>query len=179
MHQQTRYDLWHVTIWGERRVKRPLGEKVGEKLGEALTSNQRHILTLLCANPHTAAWEVAQHIGISSRKVEQNIAKLKALTLLKRIGPAKGGYWQVTEDQREGTEGALMQVVRQFIEVKQRQVVIELPASFINHRVEVIALTMDEDEPKLPKYRCPHPAIAGKGRTLGDLVSPVVKDIKP
>jgi ATP-dependent DNA helicase RecG len=44
-----------------------------------------------------AAREVAQHIGISSRKVEENIAKLKALKLLKRIGPAKGGYWQVTE----------------------------------------------------------------------------------
>ena len=41
-----------------------------------------------------------------------------------------------------------MQVVRQFIEVKQRQVVIELPESFINHRVEVIALTVDEDEQK-------------------------------
>jgi len=69
-----------------------------------------------------------------------------------------------------------MQVERQFIEVKQRQVVIELPASFINHRVEVIALTVDEDEPALPKRRRPHPEIAGKGRTLGDLISPVVDD---
>ena len=72
-----------------------------------------------------------------------------------------------------------MQVERQFIEVKQHQVVIELPESFINHRVEVIALTMDEDEPVLPKRRRPHPAIAGKGRTLGDLVSPVVQEITP
>jgi hypothetical protein len=69
-----------------------------------------------------------------------------------------------------------MQVERQFIEVKQRQVVIELPASFINHRVEVIALTVDEDEPELLKRRRPHPEIAGKGRTLGDLISPVVDD---
>ena len=69
-----------------------------------------------------------------------------------------------------------MQVERQFIEVKQRQVVLELPESFLNHRVEVIALTVDEDEPELPKRRRPHPDIAGKGRTLGDLVSPVVDD---
>jgi hypothetical protein len=69
-----------------------------------------------------------------------------------------------------------MQVERQFIEVKQRQVVIELPESFVNHRVEVIALTVDEDEPALSKRRRPHPAIAGKGRTLGDLVSPIVDD---
>jgi hypothetical protein len=72
-----------------------------------------------------------------------------------------------------------MQVTRQFIEVKQRQVEIELPESFINHQVEVIALTVDEDEPEVPKRRLPHPDIAGKGRTFGDLVSPVVKEIKP
>lgn len=69
-----------------------------------------------------------------------------------------------------------MQVKRQFIEVKQRQVVLELPESFINHRVEVIALTVDEDETELLKRRRPHPDIAGKGRTLGDMVSPAVDE---
>lgn len=69
-----------------------------------------------------------------------------------------------------------MKVDRQFIEVKQRQVVIELPESFVNHRVEVIALTVEEEAPAMPKHRRPHPAIAGKGRTLGDLVSPIVEE---
>jgi hypothetical protein len=72
-----------------------------------------------------------------------------------------------------------MQVARQFTEVKQRHVVIELPESFIDHRVEVIALTVDEDEPEVPKRRSPHPDIAGKGRTFGGMVSPVAKEIKP
>ena len=78
-----------------------------------------------------------------------------------------------------------MQAARQFVEVKQRQVVIELPESFIHHRVEVIALTVDENEVEatsrspLPKRRHPHPDIAGKGWTLGNLVSPVVKEITP
>ena len=72
-----------------------------------------------------------------------------------------------------------MQAARQFVEVKQRQVVIELPESFINHWVEMIALTVDEDEPELPKRRRLYPDIAGKGRALGDLVSSVVQEIKP
>jgi ATP-dependent DNA helicase RecG len=38
---------------------------------------------------------------MSSRKVEENITKLKAFKLLKRIGPAKGGYWQVMEGRDE------------------------------------------------------------------------------
>ena len=69
-----------------------------------------------------------------------------------------------------------MKVDRQFIDVTQRQVVIELPESFVNHRVEVIALTIEKDGPGIPKRRHPHPAIAGKGRTLGDLVRPIVED---
>lgn len=71
-----------------------------------------------------------------------------------------------------------MQVERQFIEVKQRQVIIELPDSFINQRVEMIALTIDEEADKSvkpPKRRRPHSDIAGKGKTLGDLVIPLTE----
>jgi hypothetical protein len=67
-----------------------------------------------------------------------------------------------------------MQVERQFIKVSQRQVVIELPESFVNHHVELIALTVDE--PKAGRKRNPHPDIAGKGRTLGDLLAPIVEE---
>lgn len=68
-----------------------------------------------------------------------------------------------------------MQVQRQILEIKDRRVVIELPESFVNHRVEFIALTVDEETPAPAKQRrSPHPDIAGKGKTLGDIVSPVV-----
>jgi hypothetical protein len=70
-----------------------------------------------------------------------------------------------------------MQVQRQFIDVKNRQIVIELPESLINHRIEIIALTVDEDEAGLPKrQRRPHPNIAGKAQTLGDLISPIADE---
>jgi DNA-binding Lrp family transcriptional regulator len=38
---------------------------------------------------------LAQQLGLSSRAIEKNIAQLKADGWLKRIGAAKGGYWQV------------------------------------------------------------------------------------
>ena len=70
-----------------------------------------------------------------------------------------------------------MQVQQQFVDVKDRRLVIELPESFVNHRVEVIALTVDEDLPPRTKpRRQPHPDIAGKGKTLGDLVAPIVDE---
>jgi len=70
-----------------------------------------------------------------------------------------------------------MQVLRQILDVTSRQVVIELPESFVNHRVELITLTLD-DAPTdtAPKRRRPHPEIAGKGRTLGDLVGSLVAE---
>ena len=66
-----------------------------------------------------------------------------------------------------------MQVQRQILDVTSRKVVIELPESFVNHRVEFIALTVNDEPPSVP-HRRPHPDIAGKGMTLGDIVSPIV-----
>ena len=67
-----------------------------------------------------------------------------------------------------------MQVQRKIIDVHDTQVLLELPQSFVNHRVEVIAMTMDEEPVAVPTIRKPSPALAGKGQTLGDLISPIV-----
>ncbi len=39
--------------------------------------------------------EMAKKIGISKRKIFDNLNKLKELNKLERIGPNKGGYWKV------------------------------------------------------------------------------------
>lgn len=69
-----------------------------------------------------------------------------------------------------------MQVQRQFIDITSNKVLVELPESFVNHRVELIVLTVDEERAPTKKRRRPHPEIAGKGRTIGDLVSPIVDE---
>jgi len=88
--------------WGAKVIdrisadaRRVLGEKVGEKVGESLTPNQKRILSLLRQNTRLSARELAEEVGISSRKIEQNISRLKESGSLRRIGPAKGGYWEV------------------------------------------------------------------------------------
>ncbi|MFM8331695.1 MAG: hypothetical protein ACKN9T_08405 [Candidatus Methylumidiphilus sp.] len=63
-----------------------------------------------------------------------------------------------------------MLVQRCFEEVKNRQIAIELPESFVNHKVEIIVLTIDDDA---PSRRCPHPDIAGKMQILGDILESV------
>ncbi|NCC74291.1 MAG: HTH domain-containing protein, partial [Sphingobacteriia bacterium] len=74
---------------------------VGEKVGEKTTENQQKIIQLIARNKNVSAQKMAEEIGISQRKVEENIAKLKLLGLLKRIGPAKGGHWQIIDQQKQ------------------------------------------------------------------------------
>ncbi len=39
--------------------------------------------------------ELSAIVGISERKIKENVAKLKQKGILKRIGPDKGGYWKI------------------------------------------------------------------------------------
>jgi ATP-dependent DNA helicase RecG len=70
---------------------------VSDKVVEKLSANQLSILNLISNNQHITATEMAKAIGISHRKIQENIANLKEMGLLKRIGPAKGGHWVINE----------------------------------------------------------------------------------
>ena len=72
-----------------------LGEKLGEKLGEGLGKTREGILKYLANHPTAAIPELANHIGISTTAIENNLAWLKGHEFLRRIGPARGGHWEV------------------------------------------------------------------------------------
>jgi ATP-dependent DNA helicase RecG len=59
------------------------------------TASSEKILGLLKANPRLAARELADLPGISQRAVEKQITNLRKEGRLRRIGPAKGGNWEV------------------------------------------------------------------------------------
>ena len=75
---------------------REVVEKVVEKVVEGLSSNQRGIVEAIAKNPTISAQGLAELIGISHRKTQDNLAKLKNMGVLKRIGPDKGGHWEVS-----------------------------------------------------------------------------------
>ncbi|MFA6806416.1 MAG: hypothetical protein WCR29_03265 [Bacteroidales bacterium] len=41
--------------------------------------------------------EIGEIVGLSIRGIEWNMKQLKKQGLIERIGPTKGGYWQVKE----------------------------------------------------------------------------------
>jgi len=53
------------------------------------------ILKSIEQNQRITIPELSAVVKISERKIRENISKLKAKGLLERIGPDKGGYWNV------------------------------------------------------------------------------------
>lgn len=74
---------------------RKVGERLGERLGEKLGENEKKILSLVAENPDIAIPKIAESLKISTTAVENNIKKLKQKGLIRRVGPAKGGHWEV------------------------------------------------------------------------------------
>lgn len=53
------------------------------------------IIALLSQDNTLSAAALAERIGITPKAVEKQISRLKADGVIKRIGPDKGGYWQI------------------------------------------------------------------------------------
>lgn len=86
-----------VTLY--RSVEKSV-EKSSEKSSEkGSEKSSEKVLMLINKNPKTTATEIAKILAITPRAVEKVIAMLKAEGKLKRIGPAKGGHWEVIGSQ--------------------------------------------------------------------------------
>ncbi len=68
---------------------------MGERLGERLGKTRATIVEAMRDNPKVSARALAQALGLSVTAVEKNIQALKTQGLVQRIGPAKGGHWEV------------------------------------------------------------------------------------
>jgi len=68
--------------------------EVGNKVGNDLSDNQLLIIENIKINSKISASKLSEAIGISKRKIEENIAKLKAMNILKRVGGTRG-HWEI------------------------------------------------------------------------------------
>ena len=76
---------------------REVGNKVGNKVGNNLSDNQQLIVENIRVNSKISAMKLSQAIGISKRKIEENLAKLKAMNIIKRVGGTRG-HWEVIDE---------------------------------------------------------------------------------
>ncbi|HAK88378.1 MAG TPA: ATP-dependent DNA helicase [Nitrospiraceae bacterium] len=87
---------------GKKGVEKTTRKEVGEKLVEekaivATQKSSQKILEMMRKQTQVTIKELAESIGISDKAIKKNIVKLKERGILKRIGPDKGGYWEVAK----------------------------------------------------------------------------------
>jgi len=66
------------------------GKKTREKTREK-------IIALIRGNPKVTTDELAKKTKLSVKGVDWNIAQLKKRRILRRIGPDKGGHWELVK----------------------------------------------------------------------------------
>ena len=92
-----------VAMWngndGNAGVTEKVVEKVTEKVVEKVTENQQAIMREIREKPFVTASELSEMLGISLRKTQENMRKLRETGLIRRVGPNKGGHWEVIDQQ--------------------------------------------------------------------------------
>ncbi|PKM99774.1 MAG: transcriptional regulator [Elusimicrobia bacterium HGW-Elusimicrobia-2] len=90
-----------------------LGDKLGDRLGdrwsdkwsdrwsEQLSKRQIEILKLILGNPKISRKKLSEILNINPSAIQKHLAALKNLDVIKRIGLARNGHWEVIEKTRE------------------------------------------------------------------------------
>ena len=77
-----------------------VNEKVNEKANEKVNERQKLIISAILSNPRITQSELAKQLGISVVHVSKNMKKLQLQGIIRRIGPDKGGHWEIITDQQ-------------------------------------------------------------------------------
>ena|GEM_PF-1318647 len=109
----TRIVIRSVAEYAESGPNRPAksSEKTSPHAGAGLVENgqkgskeksKEKILRLMAENPIITMQELAESLGLSLAGIEKIIRILKQQGRLRRVGPDKGGHWEVLPRQSPG-----------------------------------------------------------------------------
>jgi ATP-dependent DNA helicase RecG len=87
-------DHWFTVTFKRKTTLKGL-EKSREKGQGKRTRTKDAVLQYLTETPTLTIADLAAILNIGERRVRRHITGLKASGLLKRIGPDKGGHWEV------------------------------------------------------------------------------------
>ena len=81
----------------EKGGKKTVEKTVEKTVVETVEKTVEKILKFLEANPSATQEEIVSVTGLSRRGVEWNLKELKKSGRIRRVGPDKGGHWEVIE----------------------------------------------------------------------------------
>ena len=77
------------------KVTEKSGE-VTEKVTEKLSETDERIIALIQSNPHITQKMLSEAIGLTRPYIGRKLLELQARKIIRRVGPDKGGYWEVS-----------------------------------------------------------------------------------
>jgi len=73
------------------------GKRPSETSQKGSQKSSQKIIELMQRDPEVTIAELALVVGVTDRAIKKQIEKLKGLGRIRRIGPDKGGHWEVVE----------------------------------------------------------------------------------
>ena len=70
-------------------------ESIAENIVENLSAMRGSIVKIIWKNPRATAQSISKEVGIAPRNVQEHLKYLQEAGILRRIGPDKGGHWEV------------------------------------------------------------------------------------
>jgi len=88
---------WDNGLWVEFPFPKEAEKMQLETVGKTSVKTSVKIAQIIRKNAHVTIPELAEITGVATRSVERNIKKLQNTGALRRVGPDKGGYWEVVD----------------------------------------------------------------------------------
>lgn len=72
-------------------------EKTGKTVGKTVEKTAKKLIGIIKGNPNVTIKELTSLLNITRRGVEEQIKSLKDKGIIRRVGPAKGGHWELLQ----------------------------------------------------------------------------------
>ena len=86
-----------VTVFHDSRQDQGIQKSSEESSEKGSEKSSEKVVSAIKKNSTISAQELAKMLGISSRAVEKHLSILKEKGVIKRLGPDKGGHWEVSD----------------------------------------------------------------------------------
>ena len=81
-----------------------IAEDIVESIAEKLSTMRGRIVKIVWKNPYASARTISEEVGIAPRNVQEHLRNLQVQGIIRRVGPDKGGHWEIIGNNSNNTE---------------------------------------------------------------------------
>ena len=85
-----------VSRFGSDGLQETSPETLQKTLQETLQKRDAEIVRIMKENPEVTTSQMAEVLGVSRQTIATRVKVLQAQGIVRRIGPDKGGHWEVS-----------------------------------------------------------------------------------